>query len=138
MNDEEIYQQLFQLVESRFLCAGCSVNSADCNECKLVGAVKAALHMLAIRLATAEGASWDNQDNERRLIDANALIRRLKAGFDPGDLYTDKDQFIIDCIHLLENTPTTSISDDIIQLKGDCYNAGYKQGLLNAKETGNE
>ena len=41
-----------------------------------------------------------------RRIDADALIENLKSNFDNGDVYTDKDQFIIDCIHLLDNAPT--------------------------------
>lgn len=49
--------------------------------------------------------------SEVRPIDANALILQLKEGFDDSDVYTDKDQFIIDCIHLLENAPT--VEDEI-------------------------
>ena len=58
--------------------------------------------------------------NEVRLIDANALIKKLKSDFDDTDVYTDKDQFIIDCIHLLENAPTVTI---------DNYALGYQDGV---------
>ena len=54
-----------------------------------------------------------------RLIDADALIENLKSNFDNGDVYTDKDQFIIDCIHLLDNAPT---------VEEKSYEMGYQDG----------
>lgn len=55
-----------------------------------------------IAQAIANGIPMSDGD----LISRSALIEKLKSNFDNSDVYTEKDQFIIDCIHLLENEPT--------------------------------
>lgn len=52
------------------------------------------------------------------LISRSELIEKLKSNFDDSDVYTEKDQFIIDCIHLLENEPTIGDTEKMKTCKG--------------------
>lgn len=74
--------------------------------------------------------------SEIRLIDANALIEKLKSDFDDTDVYTDKDQFIIDCIHLLNNAPTVEPCCDECEKCQNAYDEGYEFGITTQRPQG--